>query len=222
MSKKIRKKPRFADLKEQCSNLVLQKGAHTLLVSAPHPSATLSTALLGRAILKSGGLFHIKHLESTVNIEKINELRKRYTKSDIIVVDITIFGKKRLRKGQNYPLFIGGTSELEQVQSQTIGFGEPSSVVSYALAAQKMSVDDYELMLSVLATLIHEHSDTKLSKASRDLIKIAKEQISDNNSQLSILLLIAHDLAQSMRGRRKASLKVKFFLLCTVFVAYFK
>lgn len=167
---------RLADLKEQCSNIAIRKGAHILLVSAPYPAATLSTALLGRAILKSGGLFQIKHLEPIVHIEKINELRKRYSKSEIIVVDITIFGKKRLRKGQNYPLFIGGTSKLDQVQSQTVGFGESSSVVSYALAAQKMIAGDYELMLSVLGTLIREKSAAKPSKATKDVIKIAKEQ----------------------------------------------
>jgi hypothetical protein len=121
MSKKTSRSQSLKTLKARCGDISLKSDEQFLLASAPDPESTLATALLCSAIMRSGGTFHVSFEQPVMNIESINSIRTQHESSIIIPVGIETVGKKKLRKGKSYPIFVGGTSESEQVTLLTLG-----------------------------------------------------------------------------------------------------
>ncbi|MFW9868076.1 MAG: hypothetical protein ACFFFO_00215 [Candidatus Thorarchaeota archaeon] len=180
MSKKTSSSPSLRTLKGQCDNISLQSGEHVLLASAPNPQSTLATALLCRAIMKSSGTFHVSFEQPIMSIDSINAIRNEHATSSIIFVGIETVGTKKLRKGKGYPVFVGGPSESEQVNSITLGDEHTVPISAYILAQEHLTVSDYDLQIAASATLIYNKSHASPKKPSTAHKAIVKQAIDKN------------------------------------------
>ncbi|MFW9786694.1 MAG: hypothetical protein ACFFE2_05755 [Candidatus Thorarchaeota archaeon] len=176
MSKKTRGSLSLKSLKKQCAEIQFRDDKQVLLVSSLDPISTLATALLSRAIMRSGGAFHISYESPLMSLDAVNELRTKYESMSIILVGIDTVGKKKIRKGEGYPLFIGGTTESEQVESFTLGTRNTIAAAVFAFLEECFSSYDYELQIAAAATLLHTEFSKLTPKANKDLVKQAKER----------------------------------------------
>jgi RecJ-like exonuclease len=179
MSKKASRSPSLRTLKTRCSEIKLKSDDQFLLVSAPDPESTMASALLCRAIMKSGGTFHVSFEQPIMNIESIHNIRNQYESSIIVLVGIETVGKKKLRKGKGYPVFVGGSSESAQVSSFTVGNPHTVSAAAYVLAREHFATGDYELQMAAAAALVYDKSHKspkKSSTANKALVKQALDK----------------------------------------------
>ena len=146
------------------------------LASAPDTSSTLATAIISRAIMKSGGAFHVSFESPIMGLDKVNELRTKHSLATVILVGIDTMGKKTLRKGKSYPIFIGGSSKSEKVKSQTLGNSNTISAAAYVLTEEHFSPSDYGLQLASGATLLSEEHSESSTKANMELVQQAREK----------------------------------------------
>jgi len=174
MSAKSRSSLSLRSLKQQSSELDFKNFEQVFLVSSPDTVSTLATAILCRSIMKSGGAFHVSFEMPIISTERASELRARHESSSVIFVGIDTTGKKKLRKGKNYPLFIGGSSESEQVTSLTLGNRNTVPAAAFVFAEEHLTSNDYELQIAAGATLLHSDL-TKLTKVNKEIVEKAKE-----------------------------------------------
>jgi len=176
MSKKARRTSSFKSLEKQAEQVIFRKNERILIVSSPHPGATLSAALLSIAILKSSRPFHITFVRPHLDIEEINNIRKTHPNSAIVAVGIDVFGKKRLKKGTSYPVFIGGTLHSEHNESPSIGSASDVAAAAFILAKEKFEINDRILQLAAAGTLIHNASNMPIKGASRKAVSLAEKE----------------------------------------------
>ena len=176
MSAKTRVSLSLKSLKKQCAEIPFKDLEQVFLVSAPDTVSTLATAILSRAIMKSGGAFHVSFEAPIISLDKVNEHRTSHESASILYVGIDTMGKKKIRKGKSYPLFVGGSSESDQVKSLTLGTSDTVPAAAYIFAEENLTSHDYELQIAVGATLLHT-GFTKLSpKANKEIVEQAKEK----------------------------------------------
>ena len=180
MSKKTSSSPSLRTLKRQCDEISFNSGEQVLLATAPDPESTLATALLCRAIMKSGGTFHVSFEQPIMNLDSINAIRTEHESPIIVLVGIETVGRKKLRKGKSYPIFVGGTSESEQVASLTLGNTHTVSATAYILAREHLTVGDYELQMAAVAALIYDKSHKSPKKPSTANMALVKRAIDEN------------------------------------------
>jgi hypothetical protein len=128
--------------------------------------------------MKAGGAFHVSFEEPILHIQSVNKYRTQHKSSTLIIVGIETIGKKKLRKGKAYPIFVGGSSESEQVRSFTIGNSHTISAAAYALSDKQFTTGDYELQMATAASLIYDtsHISPKTpSSANKTLLKLAEK-----------------------------------------------
>jgi hypothetical protein len=180
MSKKTSKSPSLRTLKTQSDEISLKSVEQVLLASAPDTESTLATAILCRAIMNSGGTFHVSFEQPILSIDSINGIRTEYESSVIIFVGIETVGKKKLRKGRGYPIFVGGSSESEQATSLTIGNSHTVSAAAYVLAQEHLNTGDYELQMAAVAALVYDRSHKSPKQPSTANKAIVKQAIDQN------------------------------------------
>jgi hypothetical protein len=128
--------------------------------------------------MRVGGAFHVSFEEPIMNIESVNNYRAQHVSSTLIFVGIDTVGKKKLRKGKRYPIFVGGSSKSDQVTSFTIGNSHTISAAAYALSDEQFTTGDYELQMATAASLIYDtsHISPKTpSSANKTLLKLAEK-----------------------------------------------
>ena len=176
MSKKARRTSSFKSLEKQSEQVTFRKDEHILIVSSPYPRATLSTALLSTAILRSNRPFHITFAHPRLNVEEINNIRKTRPNLAVIAVGIEVVGKGRLKKGTSYPVFIGGMFHSKHNESPSIGVAGDVSAAAFILAKEKFKVNNRALQLAAAGTLIHNTLDMPAKGASRRVIALAEKE----------------------------------------------
>ena len=176
MSKKTRASLSLRSLKKQCAEMTLKDIEQVFLVSSPDTSSTLATAILCRAILKSGGTFHVSFEPPIIGLDRVNDLRTKHESASIIFVGIDTMGKKKIRKSKSYPIFVGGVSASEQVKSLTLGTNKTIPATAYVFTEEHLISHDYELQIAAGATLLHT-GPTKVSpKPNKEIVEKAKEK----------------------------------------------
>ncbi len=176
MSKKARRSSSFKSLEKQSEQVIFRKDERILILSSPHPEATLSAALLSTAILRSNRPVHITFVHPHLDIEDINSIRKTHPNSAVIAVGIEVFGKRRLKKGTSYPVFIGGMFHSEHNESQSIGTASDIAASAYILAKEKFKTNDRVLQLAAASTLISNISNVPIKGASRRIVSLAEKE----------------------------------------------
>ncbi|MHA1964392.1 MAG: hypothetical protein ACXACG_10850 [Candidatus Thorarchaeota archaeon] len=126
--------------------------------------------------MKSGGAFHVSFEAPIISVDRINELRTKHESASVIFVGIDTMGKKKIRKGKSYPLFVGGTTESNQVESLTLGNNKTVPVAAYVFAEEHLTSHDYELQIAAGATLLHTGSTQLSPKANKEIVEQAKEK----------------------------------------------
>lgn len=176
MSKKTRDSESLTSLKKQCAETALKNDKQVLLVSSPYTSSALATAILCRAIMKSGGAFHVSFESSIIGLDRVDDFQTKHESESIIFVGIDTIGKKKIRKGKGYPIFFGGKSESEQVESLTIGTNQIVPAVAYTFATEHLTIHDYDLQIAAGATLLHTGPTQLSPRANKELVEQAKER----------------------------------------------
>ncbi len=78
MSKKTRASLSLSSLKKQCAEISVKNLEQAFIVSSSDTSSTLATAILCRAILKSGGAFHISFEPPIISLDRVNHVRAKH------------------------------------------------------------------------------------------------------------------------------------------------
>jgi hypothetical protein len=126
--------------------------------------------------MKSGGTFHVSFEPPIISTERASELRAKHESSSLIFIGINTTGKKKIRKGKSYPLFLGGSSESDQVTSLTIGNYNTVPAAAFVHAEEHLTVNDYELQIAAGATLLCFKSAKLTPKANKEIVEKAKEK----------------------------------------------
>lgn len=176
MSKKTRDSESLTSLKKQCAETALKNDKQVLLVSSPYTSSALATAILCRAIMKSGGAFHVSFESSVIGLDRVDDLQTKHESESIIFVGIDTTGKKKIRKGKSYPIFFGGKSESEQVESLTLGTNQIVPATAYTFATEHLTTHDYDLQIAAGATMLHTGPTQISPKANKEIVEQAKER----------------------------------------------
>ncbi|MFW9845256.1 MAG: hypothetical protein ACFFD6_00795 [Candidatus Thorarchaeota archaeon] len=175
MSGKARRVPSLKTIKSQYEELAFKRSRHIVIATSSFPESTISAAILCRTILRLGGLFHITFVEPVMEADEINNLRNAIPDSSLVLVGVDVTGKKRIKKGKSYPIFIGGTHDSEQVQSLSVGNELTVSTAAYVMADSLDSAGAEELQLAAAATLLGTSSDTKLKGAVKEIVASAQK-----------------------------------------------
>jgi hypothetical protein len=176
MSKKTRGSLSLKSLKKQCAEIGFKNDKQTILVSSPDTKSALATALLCRGIMKSGGKFHISFEHPIVSIDRIIELRSLHESANLIFVGIDTLGKKRIRKGTGYPLFLGGTSESEQIESLTCGTTDTVAAAGYVFSEHLLATGDYDLQIAAGAILLGTGPKKLMQKVNTEIVEKARDK----------------------------------------------
>lgn len=176
MTKKGLKTQGLKSIKKQCEQINLNKDQRTLIVSAPTPEATISSAILCKALLKSGGTFHITFVEPAIDISSLNTIQKTYSTPVTFIIGVDVFGKKNIRKGKRYPVFIGGTHQSKQTDIHCIGNKTNISAIAYVLAEQKLETRFEELQLAAIGILLQNTPENIPDRAAKDIVKLAQKE----------------------------------------------
>jgi hypothetical protein len=176
MSTKTRGALSLKSLKKQYAEIILKDYEQVFLVSSPYTTSTLATAILCRTIMKSGGTFHVSFDAPIISLDRVNELCTKHESASVIFVGIDTIGKKKIRKGKSFPLFMGGTSESDQVETLTLGNNNTVPAAAYVFAEEHLTSHDYELQIAAGATLLHTESIQLSPKANKEIVEQAKEK----------------------------------------------
>ncbi len=176
MSTKTRVSSSLKSLKKQCAEIPFKDIEQVFLVSSPDTVSTLATAILCRAIMKSGGAFHVSFEAPIISLDKVNEYRTSHESASIFYVGIDTMGKKKIRKGKSYPIFVGGSSESDQVKSLTLGTNNTVPAAAYIFTEEHLTSHDYELQIAAGATLLYTGSTKSSPKVNKEIVEQAKEK----------------------------------------------
>ncbi|KXH76507.1 MAG: hypothetical protein AM326_02690 [Candidatus Thorarchaeota archaeon SMTZ-45] len=176
MSRKTRGSESLASLKKQCAEMTLKNDAQVLLVSSPYTSSALATAIMCRAIMKSGGTFHLSFEPPVIDLNRVDDFQVKHESESIFFIGIDTIGKKKIRKGKGYPIFLGGTSESMQIESLTIGTTHTVPAVTYTFADEHLTTYDYDLEIAAAATLLLTGYNQQSPKANKEIVEQAKER----------------------------------------------
>ncbi len=176
MSKETSSNPSLKSLEKDCKSTTLDDRTHALIVASPYPEATLATAILSRALMRSNGRFLITFEQPVMSMDALSELRTKYETSAVFIIGIDILGSKRVKKGRSYPVLIGGISESEQLASLTLGTDSTIASAAYALAKSHVELDSYDLQLAAAGALVQDSVNGSKKGASMDIIKLAEKE----------------------------------------------
>ena len=176
MSTKTRGSPSIKSLKKQCSEIPFKDSEQVFLVSSPDTVSSLSTAILCRAIMKSGRSFHVSFEAPIIDLDRVSELRTNHESASVFFIGIDTVGKKKIRKGKSYPIFVGGTPESDQVKSLTLGTNDTVPATAYLFAEEHLTSLDYELQLAAGATLLHSGFTKITPKVNKEIVEQARER----------------------------------------------
>ncbi|MGY5880544.1 MAG: hypothetical protein RTV31_09840 [Candidatus Thorarchaeota archaeon] len=169
-----KKTPSLKALEKVCKNINFQISDQNILLTSPYPEAVIASTIISQAISRTKSLFHISFSQPVVTIDTINTLRERFESSSIILVGVDILGKKRIKKGKNYPLIIGGTSDSEQVNSLTLGTDSTITAAGYVFAKSLIDLNDYNLQFAAAGSLLNSGMNESKKGANKDIIELAQ------------------------------------------------
>jgi hypothetical protein len=176
MTDKVLKAPGLKSIRKQCEQIILEKNRRTLVVSAPNSEAIISSAILCKALLNSGGTFHITFVEPVIEVSSVNKLQKTYSTPTTFIIGVDVFGKKNIRKEKGYPVFIGGTHQSKQANILCIGNHSNTPAIAYILAEQALRTGDTELQLAAIGTLIHNTPENISDKIAKSILQLAEKE----------------------------------------------
>ena len=169
-----KKTPSLKALEKVCKNINFQISDQNILLTSPYPEAVIASTIISQAISRTKSLFHVSFSQPVVTIDTINTLRERFESSSIILVGVDILGKKRIKKGKNYPLIIGGTSDSEQVNSLTLGTDSTITAAGYVFAKSLIDLNDYNLQFAAAGSLLNSGMNESKKGANKDIIELAQ------------------------------------------------
>jgi len=169
-----KKTPSLKTLEKVCNSINFQISGQNILLTSPYPEAVIASTIISQAISRTKSLFHISFSQPVVTVDTINMLRERFESASIIVIGVDILGKKRIKKGKDYPLIIGGTSELEQVDSLTLGTDSTLTAAGYVFAKSLIDLNDYNLQFAAAGTLLNSDMNESKNGANKEIIDLAQ------------------------------------------------
>ncbi|MFW9957628.1 MAG: hypothetical protein ACFFCT_06120 [Candidatus Odinarchaeota archaeon] len=176
MSQKTGSIPSLKMLEKDCSTVNIDSSSQTLLVTSPYPEATLASAILSRALLRSNRKFHVTFVQPVMTVESLIEMRTKFESSTVIAIGIDVLGTKKIKKGKSYPILIGGTSESEQLHTITIGTDFTITPAAYTLAKSQVDVSSYDLQLAATGVLIQDGMNGTKKGANKEITDLAEKE----------------------------------------------
>ncbi|MFW9843020.1 MAG: hypothetical protein ACFFEV_00410, partial [Candidatus Thorarchaeota archaeon] len=171
-----KKTPSLKALEKVCKSINFQISDQTILLTSPYIEAVIASTIISQAISRTKSLFHISISQPVMTIDAINTMRERFESSSMILVGIDIVGKKRIKKGNGYPLILGGTSESEQVNSFTLGTDSTIAAAGYVFAESLIDLKDYNLQLAAAGSLLNGGMTEAKKGAKTDIIDLAQNK----------------------------------------------
>jgi len=169
-----KKTPSLKVLEKVCKSINFQISDQNLLLTSAYPESVIASTTISQAISRKKSLFHISFSQPVVTVDTINTLRARFESSSIILVGLDIVGKKRIKKGKDYPLIIGGTSEIEQANSFTLGTDSTVAAAGYVFAKSLLELNDYNLQFAAAGSLLNGGMTESKKGANKDIINLAQ------------------------------------------------
>ncbi|MGQ4910566.1 MAG: hypothetical protein ACP6KW_00160 [Candidatus Thorarchaeota archaeon] len=173
MSTKTRTTTSLKSLEKKAKLLDIKTDVHTVIFTSPTPEALCASIILCRAIRRTGGRFHLSFCPPLLDISTLIGLREAYSQSSILFVGVDIQGKKRIKKGAGYPLFIGCTWESGQVTDLALGSSDLTCASAYILAQAQMETSDYELQMASTGILLQSEYKEPPIKANMEIVNRA-------------------------------------------------
>ena len=172
---------------KRIEEIKLKKGTRVLVVSSPLPEATLSSALLCRAISKSNGLFHMRFVDAITHAQEINSLFKTYRNYTPVIIGVEIIGERLPKRKRRTPIVIGGDIHVKDSQFSVLGKDDPLSSTTYYLAENNFSIGPVELQLAAIGALVELNINLNFDDKYPEIVKTAiKEGILSEKKGLKI------------------------------------
>lgn len=170
MSEPANDTPELRRLSKKCEKLPLEPGEHVLIVSSPAPEAQLSTALLCRAVLETGGVFHATFSEPVMDSGVISQILESQPNCVPVLIGVDL-DQKAAAKPPHERLIVVGSSSEKIGKSHALGDSTSLPAATYVLAKEKLAAGRAELQLAVQAALMGSRQQLKDSAVS-ELLKI--------------------------------------------------
>lgn len=176
MTKRVLKARGLKSIRKQCEQIPLEKNQRTLVVSSFIPEAIISSAIICKALLKSGNTFHITFIEPIIDVSALNILHKTYSAPTTLIIGVDVQGKKKIRKEKGYPVFIGGTNQ--STQDSILSFGNKTNMpaISYVLLEQKFETTAEALQLAAIGTLLQNTPESITDNIAKAIVELAQEE----------------------------------------------
>jgi hypothetical protein len=199
MTNIVLKAPGLKSIRKQCEQINLRKNQRSLIICAPSSAATISSAILCKALLKFGGTFHISFVEQVLEVSSLNRIQKTYSAPTTFIIGVDVFGKKKIRKEKGYPIFIGGTHQSKQANIHSIGNKTNMPLIAYVLAEQKLQCEPDELQLAAIGILFRNKPENIPTKIGKAIVKLAeKEALIEGKKGFKLFGLHSQPLMETM------------------------
>lgn len=176
MSMTTKKEPSQSDLEKASKAINFQIEDQNILVTSPYTEAVITSTIISQTISKLNALYHILPSQPVMSIDALNQLRETYNSSAVILVGIDVLGKKRIKKGNGYPLFIGGSVESEQIESFKLGTDSTIAAAGYIFSNSLLESTDYNLQLAAAGSLLSGGMNESKKGASKEIIDLAQNK----------------------------------------------
>lgn len=160
MSEPANDTPELKRLSKKCNRILLEPGEHVLIVSSPAPEAQFSTALLCRAILETGGVFHVTFSEPVMELEMISQILESQPNCVPVLIGVDL-DQKTTAKPPHERLIVVGSSSDKIGKVHALGDSTSLSAATYVLAKEKLAAGRAELQLAVQAALVGSRQQPK-------------------------------------------------------------
>ncbi len=160
MSEPANDTPELRRLSKKCERIPLEPGKHVLIVSSPTPEAQLSTALLCRAILEAGGVFHVTFSEPVMESEMIRQILQSQPSCLPVLIGVDP-DRKTIADPPHEQLIVIGSSSDKLGKSHTLGDPTNLPAATYVLVREKLVAGRGELQLAVQAALTGSRQQLK-------------------------------------------------------------
>ncbi|MHA1772318.1 MAG: hypothetical protein ACTSYL_05970 [Candidatus Thorarchaeota archaeon] len=155
--------PELNSLRGKIADIPIASDSRVLLISSPTTEAVFATTVLGRAIIRSGGIVHITFIEPAITSSTAASILSKYTGFQPLFIGVSL---STVEKSSSLAdaIFLAPSHTFDG--AVTVGATQPIIPTVLALAGEKYPLTTSDLRLAAIGLLITKGRTTNDSLSS--------------------------------------------------------
>ncbi|MCF2137152.1 MAG: hypothetical protein K9W43_07885 [Candidatus Thorarchaeota archaeon] len=150
--------PELNALRKETADVPITSDSRVLLMSSPTSEAIFATAVLGRAIIRSGGIVHITFIEPIIDTSTVSSMLSKYAGYLPIFIGVSLSTPEKESASLADAIFLAPSHAIDD--AITIGVSQSIVPTVLALVAEKYALTTSDIRLAAIGLLIAPNQTT--------------------------------------------------------------